>query len=462
MGGGFNPQGMFNKPMYSQMQQQVKKFTPKKTMFNQPNEENTSQYEQFSAHSALGSGHHTPSKKPSVIQPHNQLESTSPLSQKSANTPKKILEIFQKIDEQEKATVNSKGVTSHNNKTSENDEAIPTKMLIEKEDGEPRSRKASMKGSSRNKGEVVSKSAGNIVKKTNMRTEYSSITFGGLAYAEDSSKLIISGSKGDEGSIEIWDIERDQRVHKFKAHEGDIFKVVYVEEKGLLFSAGVGIVHVWDFKNNCKLLTSFTGHKGPIFTMEYLPHMNGMLSGGEDGYVRLWKFEGKAQELQNMKTPDTRIGAICHVKDTNRIAVGFEKGHINVIELSSKTKKVAYTIKAHTSYVVNLASIEARDWLISASNDGLVKIWNLMEAHATLFKEVKQPGTMVRNFGVFLEKDLLITNHDSKNIHVWRLSTGECIKSQSDESFGEAMIVLKGRNEIATGVGKNVALWEIN
>ena len=168
----------------------------------------------------------------------------------------------------------------------------------------------------------------------------------------------------------------------------------------------------------------------------------------------------QSKECHALKTENAKIGSICKIGN-NKIAVGFERGYINLILVSSVKRRI-YTIRAHSKYVLSLVFIEEQNTLISGSEDGYIKVWNVLETKAECLRRFYQQGTSILGFVVFQNKDLLISNHSDKSLILWRISTGQKISTYVDETFGEAIIALPNRDEIASANLKKLKVWILN
>ena len=298
----------------------------------------------------------------------------------------------------------------------------------------------------------------NIIKcQGNIDMEHTQILFGGMTYISPKSQLVI----GDlDGKIQVWDVTKNHCVTKFQAHDSEIFRLLYVEEKDILVTGGAdNIVNVWDCRRRFKLLNTYKGHSKPVYALEYLSGLNMMATGGEDCKLHLWDIENSTQ-VSVLPTQNIKIGCLCYLKKSEKIAIGFDKGQINLVQVRSN--KVVWVHQAHSNFILNLASIEEQNLLFSGSDDGFVKMWKITGNRGEFLKEFGHEGNMVRSFMVLYDQDLLLTNHDGQFLRVWKISNGEETKKFKDETFGESIVSLGNRGKIATGNQSQVKLWNLN
>ena len=375
---------------------------------------------------------------------------------KRKHTPQRLLQLFQQADEDEKSSVHPKSSLHRRNLSAQS----LSSTAKGQQSGDFRRSAKTSEYRSRSKSEGHASRNIEFNQKGVLRTQHPNIPFGGLTYVPHRELLVTAGA---DGFIEVWNTRDKTRAKRWQAHPREIFRVLYIEKLNFVLSAGSeGNVKVWDARE-WQSRAQFTRHTGPVFALEFLSDLNLIASGGEDEYLRLWKVSGgKAEQTFEMKTSGKCIGSICYIGKFRQLAVGFDKGPVNLIRFENGVWKPHYTIKAHTAYVLNLMFIEERDWLISASDDGNIIVTRLTQTKSERIYKMFQQKTMVKSIGVFLEKDLIVSNHDDKQVRFWSLSSGEKLKNYRDDTFGEGMVVLKNKNGIATGIASEVKLWTIN
>lgn len=398
-----------------------------------------------------------------LIEPTEQEQRREGTVSKSKNSAKKLLTLFQKVDKGEKASLARSGTESlgkqHGHKRNSSlQDVVSTGQDRQRPDG-----KKETPGRRSSSAHQLNRSANAMIKGEARATDISGITFGGLAYIPNKNQLVIAGNEGD---IEICDLQGERRQKLKKAHVGEIFRIHYLEEKNLIFSAGLGgIVKVWHHNsshNAWEHAGRFDKHTKTVFALGYLPASKLMVSGGEDEHIRVWKPDGRHEEVYHLKTNELNIGSLCGIKkgDKEMIVAGFDKGYINVIEVSTPHKKTLYTMKAK-GYILNLSYFEEKSLLFSGSDLREIRVFRLTETKYEALR-IFPTNSSVKNFAVFLDKDLLISNEENRHVTLWKLETGKAIKTLEDRSFGAGLALIKGLDKIVTGSKKEVRLWDIN
>uniref|UniRef100_A0A673YGQ8 EMAP like 6 n=1 Tax=Salmo trutta TaxID=8032 RepID=A0A673YGQ8_SALTR len=151
----------------------------------------------------------------------------------------------------------------------------------------------------------------------------------------------------------------------------------------LTFTGAInGDVYVW--REHFLVRVVAKAHTGPVFTM-YTTLRDGLIvTGGkerptkEGGAVKLWDQEMKRCRAFQLETGQAveNVRSVCRGK--GKILVGTKDGEI--IEVGEKNAASNTMINGHTQgRIWGLATHPSKDMLISASDDGTIRIWDLAD-----------------------------------------------------------------------------------
>jgi guanine nucleotide-binding protein G(I)/G(S)/G(T) subunit beta-1 len=98
----------------------------------------------------------------------------------------------------------------------------------------------------------------------------------------------VISSSGD-GSILLWDVESKTSTKSFMEHTGDVMFVSLNKENSSLFCSGSvdATVKIWDIRTSEKYVGNFAYHQADVNTVNWFADMKAVLSGSDDGSVRL-------------------------------------------------------------------------------------------------------------------------------------------------------------------------------
>mmetsp|Transcript_20200 Transcript_20200/g.24891 ORF Transcript_20200/g.24891 Transcript_20200/m.24891 type:complete len:353 (+) Transcript_20200:74-1132(+) len=156
---------------------------------------------------------------------------------------------------------------------------------------------------------------------------------------------IISAS-GDSNII-LWDIATQKFKQQFNDHSSDVMSVSLNKQNKTLFCTGSvdNTVKVWDIRTSNHCIYNFVGHEQDVNSVQFFRDNNSILSGSDDGSVRLYDMKSYSQ-VQQCKDATNKSS---HDKD----------------EISG---------------ITSLDSSNSGAYIFSAYDNGKVYIWNTLTA----------------------------------------------------------------------------------
>jgi WD40 repeat protein len=112
----------------------------------------------------------------------------------------------------------------------------------------------------------------------------------GLRFSSDGKLLAVRKKDGD---LQLWDLEKDQLVHRFRRFDGQFTApMLFTPDGRTLVSAGRtgeadGVILLWDVGTG-KLRRQLNGHRGVVSALAISPDGKLLASGGSDTTVLLW------------------------------------------------------------------------------------------------------------------------------------------------------------------------------
>ncbi|KAG0165859.1 Coatomer subunit beta' [Apophysomyces sp. BC1034] len=148
-------------------------------------------------------------------------------------------------------------------------------------------------------------------------------------------------SAGLDGVVKIWSLGSNVPNFTLEGHEKGINYVDYYhggDKPYLISCADDNLVKIWDYQNkNC--VQTLEGHSQNVNFASFHPELPIILSGSEDGTVRIWHSD--TYRLENtLNYGLERAWCMAYQKGGNNIALGFDDGSV-VIKLGREEPAVS-------------------------------------------------------------------------------------------------------------------------
>ncbi|PJF17290.1 hypothetical protein PSACC_02919 [Paramicrosporidium saccamoebae] len=222
-----------------------------------------------------------------------------------------------------------------------------------------------------------------------------------MAVSPDGVHLV---SGGKDKLVHVWSIPERKLLTTFKSHRGPVTGLAFQLASRTLFSASTDrTVKLWDMEQLAYVDTLF-GHQDEVICVDALSQERCLTVGARDRTVRLWKVPEESQLVfRGLEDAGGRID-VATLIDSQHFASASDTGAISLWGMHKK-KPLTTQYDAHTAGVTCLYSFRLTDLLISASDDGMVRLWRVdTESYRSLelIREIPVTGTVN---GVVLNED---------------------------------------------------------
>uniref|UniRef100_A0A8C5KJ88 p21-activated protein kinase-interacting protein 1 n=1 Tax=Jaculus jaculus TaxID=51337 RepID=A0A8C5KJ88_JACJA len=254
------------------------------------------------------------------------------------------------------------------------------------------------------------------------------------------SRFVVTGSKDE--TIHIYDLKKKIEHGALVHHNGTITCLKFFGSRHLISGAEDGLLCIWDAKK-WECLKSIKAHKGQVTFLSIHPSGKLALSVGTDKTLRTWNLvEGRSAFIKNIKqnahivewspsgekyivvllnkidvyhldtasvsgtiTNDKRISSVTFLSD-DVLAVAGDEEAVRLFDCDSLMRLCEF--KAHENRVKDLFSFQIPEHhvLVTASNDGFIKMWKLKQdkkVPPSLLCEVNT-GARLTCLGVWLDR----------------------------------------------------------
>lgn len=134
------------------------------------------------------------------------------------------------------------------------------------------------------------------------------------AMAFNADATLIAVSKGE--GIQVWDTQTGKVVSTFLGHKGPVYALAFHPDEPYLASGGKDkTIKIWDLKNNV-LAENLTGHKDVIWTLIFEAFGLRILSGSKDKTIKVWELRAgiTAEEEKKKKEQEKKAEKVAPKK----------------------------------------------------------------------------------------------------------------------------------------------------
>ena len=255
-----------------------------------------------------------------------------------------------------------------------------------------------------------------------------------------SGRLALARHPDEGGGLEIVEASEGKvisgvRLIRPEGLGGDYARVVASRDgRRLAASASPGRpeeVHVWDIPEG--QLRTLSPHDRPLTALDLSPDGDTLLTGSEDGAVRLWDLAAKEMKAPVAEYRMPQVNAITAAKlapDATRrvVAAGLTPGDESLVLYWSDDRAKAATLGRLPGRVLSVTFLGGGRYVAAAGQDRRVRIWELVETGQPEELTVQlTPGRIGPE----------TSHHHSETINdllAWPLADGPSLASGSDDS----------------------------
>ena len=226
-------------------------------------------------------------------------------------------------------------------------------------------------------------------------------------------KTVASGS--EDGTIRLWDVETGKVVAKWTGHT-DATMLLYrsVDGERVVSGSYDGTIRVWDVESGDTVLGPIkTGHY-TLYAVIYSPDSTKIAtSGGYDAF-KIW--DAKTGNL--LSTHKSRVWSLAWTSDQKKLITGSDA---SIRILDTATWQQVAILEGHESAVYSLSLFQNDRLLVSASEDGTARLWNL-DTNLQVGPPL-QHEHIVYSAAISADGKQLVTGCRDTNAYVWDIHT---------------------------------------
>ncbi|QLE40232.1 hypothetical protein FD723_07030 [Nostoc sp. C052] len=257
-------------------------------------------------------------------------------------------------------------------------------------------------------------------------------------------------STSQDKTFKIWNInvKNNKLIKTFRGHNNTVYDVSFSRDDKIIASGDRdGIIKVWhtDTQDNLpqpiktldtKTILEREGYTNintthRVNSLDIDPNDSSKLAYvDDDGSVRIWDWRKKDTPPENIGThgPESLYIVRYSLQRKNLLASAGNDGNIYIWNTKNQQKKPIATIKAHQSIIYGLDFSPDGKMLASSSNDETVKVWDVdkvINGESALIATLKGHTAKVNRLEFSRNGNIIASSSNDETVRLWKWQSSD-------------------------------------
>jgi|GEM_PF-3983570 len=242
-----------------------------------------------------------------------------------------------------------------------------------------------------------------------------------LVVSPDSKVLIGAGM---DRRIHLWDIETRKPMKSLEGHNNSIRCLAMTSEgKVLLSGADEGDIRVWELGENAKCLNVWkNAHKGAVRTLALSRDNKYCISGGDDGVVQMWVVE-TGQPIGSPGRRHTSPVSCVSFTDSGKYAGSGDEGGVLAVWKTENQDLEFVDFVLGPEALTCATAIPEEEGMLTSCRDTTILHWALNKK-GSVGEPWRGHTDSVQCVGIFANAEEAVTGSADNTLRLWDIATG--------------------------------------
>ncbi|HVM59693.1 MAG TPA: WD40 repeat domain-containing protein [Verrucomicrobiae bacterium] len=247
-------------------------------------------------------------------------------------------------------------------------------------------------------------------------------------------------------------------IRTLTGHKGAVTSIAYSPDGSYVLSGGEdGTLKLWEAGTGREVRT-YTGHKAAVTSVAFSPDATMAVSGSNDGTLRLWDI-ASGRELRATDGLGWKIAAVAFSPDGKFVVTAVDDNRVKL--WSVPRLQLVNSLAGHGWRVTSVAFSPTGNSFLSGSEDDSLKLWDASAQQAT--RTLQAGFAAVTCVAFSPDGQLALSGGKDKLIHVWNLANGRELAQFKGhtQTVRSVAFTRDGRFAVSGSDDGTVKIWDV-